>query len=299
MSSRLARPSQIRALTRPLGDERIEVDIGPWSVGIAGLDSDTVRALAVRWGGFVHVETTRSPAAAMVVRAAGREPLLGSEPGEAYRIEGSFEEGSPVAGSYHFALCPDGSRAWRVAVVETDAEPRTRILDNALRWVVARLAIEQGGFALHGAGVLHAGQAYVFAGPSRSGKSTAVRLSAPATSLGDDFAVAVPGPRGWGTMAVPFDNAESAPASPPRGTLPLAGIWRLFQSAEPRVEVLAGARGAASLLACAAFPWAMPDVADRLADAAARFVAEGRFGHLHFRDEGALLSLIAENAHGS
>ena len=49
--------------------------------------------------------------------------------------------------------------------------------------------------ALHGAGVMREERAYLFVGPSRSGKSTAVRLSAPAISMGDDFAVVLPRPK--------------------------------------------------------------------------------------------------------
>jgi len=217
-------------------------------------------------------------------------------PGEGYRIEADAEGGALLVLSYHFALRPEGASGWRLAVTDTGAEPMGRVYDNVARYLVARLAIARGGLALHGAGVRRGRRAWIFAGPSRSGKSTAARLSAPAESLGDDFAVVLPnGPR-WSTCALPFDNSERAPSDPPRGMFEVARVCRLFKAERHRVEEPSGVIAQASLLACNAFPWALPDVADRAGEAIARFAASGRYLHLHAAMDAGFWALLETSA---
>jgi hypothetical protein len=120
-----------------------------------------------------------------------------------------------------------------------------------------------------------------------------MRLSSPSTSLGDDFAVIVPHEGGWAAPALPFDNAEIAPEKPARGLFPLAGVWRLFQADRHRVERPSGVLAQASLLACTAFPWALPDLADRTGEAVAALAASGLFGHLHFAPDPGFWPLLA------
>ena len=100
--------------------------------------------------------------------------------------------------------------------------------------------------------------------------------------LHKDFVVFVYGGDVWRAPAVPFDNRAAAPAHPPRGLHPVAGVWRLFQSDATGVDELAPIPAVASLMGCVAFPWAMPDLADAVLEQAARFVAESRFAHLRF-----------------
>jgi hypothetical protein len=170
------------------------------------------------------------------------------------------------------------------------------VLDNAARYLVARLAIVNGGLALHGAGVRRAGRAWIFAGPSGAGKSTAVRLSLPAVSLGDDLAVVLPFEGGWAAPALPFDNAEVAPQAGVRGLTPLAGVLRLFQAERHRVEHPSGVLAQASLLACAAFPWALPDLADRAGESVAQLAASGLYAHLHFALDSGFWPLLADES---
>jgi hypothetical protein len=62
----------------------------------------------------------------------------------------------------------------------------------------------------------------------------------------------------------------------------VAGVWRLFQALEARVETPQLAEAAASLLGCAAFPWALSDLSAALLANIARFVQDGSFQYLHF-----------------
>jgi hypothetical protein len=181
-----------------------------------------------------------------------------------------------------------------MAVHTGSGEDRTHALENAVRCLVGRIAVEEGGFAMHAAGVLKDGRAWLFAGKSGSGKTTAVGLSGPCISLGDDFALVIPSGEGWSTAAVPFDNSGRAPADPPAGLYLLAGVWRLYQSPETGVEKLSRLATEASVMACVSYPGTVSDMLERLVDNVRRFGSRVRFEHLHFRPDPGFWEAIRE-----
>ena len=265
-------------------DAALDLTVGPWTLRLRGLAAPMREELAVRWGGFASAGGTDEPRIELHVDAP--RPGVGLDgwsAGGGYRVEAQLERGHLVVRSYSFELSrsADGG-TWWARLAAASPEPPGRALDNLARYLVARIAIEEGGVALHGAAVLHRGRAFVFAGPSRSGKSTAVDLSPGTQSLGDDFAVVVPTGVGWAVPALPFDNTELAPMAPVGTLFPLAGVWRLFPAARTELDVLAPAPSVASLMGCMAFPWAMPDLADRILEQATQLVAECTFAHLRF-----------------
>jgi len=289
--------ARLAGLDRPAGGGARDLTIGADTIRFEGLSDAFAAALDARWGGFVGPARAEAPRIVVrAVRGDGSAWLPRWRPGESYRLEADATAGPLLVRSYHFALGPEVSGAWRLAVQDQADEPVGRILDNAARYLVARLALEAGGLALHGAGVRRGGRAWIFAGPSGSGKTTAVGLSAPAESLGDDFAVVVPFAGGWAVPALPFDNAERAPRDPVRGLTPLAGVLRLFQSERHSVERPTGVLAQAALLACAAFPWALPDLADRAGESVAALAASGLFGHLHFALDPGFWPLLTDEA---
>jgi hypothetical protein len=288
---------RLQRLDLPVGGVARDLAIGDDAIRFEGLSAAYAATLDARWGGFVTAECGAAPRIVVhVVRGDGTSWLPRWQPGESYRLEADAIAGPLVVRSYHFALGPLRSGAWRLAVEAGEAEPLGRIVDNAARYLVARLAIERGGIALHGAAVRREGRAWVFAGNSGAGKSTASRLSAPAESMGDDFAMMVPVAGGWAAAALPFDNAETAPAGPVRGLTPLAGVFRLFQSDRHVLERPSGVWAQASILACTAFPWALPDLADRAGLSVAKLAASGLFGHLHFALDPGFWSLLSDPA---
>jgi hypothetical protein len=274
----------LRALDRPLGDDSRDLLLGDWTVHIEGLSQDLARSLDRRWGGFLGPAGSSTPRFSLRLFRSDRSGWLRiRERGERYRIESRGDPGRPLVVAYHFAVCREGESAdWRVAISRDPQEPEERLIDNAVRYLVARAAAEAGGFCLHAAGVLHEGRAWLFAGPSRSGKTTAVSLCAPVTVLGDDFALVLPSGEEWVAPALPFDNAERIDHEPPRGWYPVARILRLKHAAETRVEQPPDSLGAASLLGSAAFPWALPEYSDALLEQVRRFVEGGGFAFLHF-----------------
>jgi len=286
--------TRLLELEVPRGPETRCLRIGSWEILVDGLDRPLAEKLDRRWGKFVGPAGRSRPTRVLDVRSAGAAGWLEpADPGELYRIEAAGEGSNRVVVSYQFAICHASEPGTlRVAIADGD-EPTERTVENAMRYLVARWAVESGGFALHGAGVQRDGRGWLFAGPSGSGKTTAVGLAAPAASLGDDYAVVIPSDHGWVTAAVPFDNAERIGHDPPRGWIPVAGIWRLHQATEDRVERQGVILGIASLMGCVAFPWAMPDLAPRLLEQVRSFVATGSFAKLMFRKDADLWNAIA------
>ena len=285
---------RVRSLRHPRGDSWRALSVGDWTVRIEGLDSDLARQLDRRWGAFLSREDVAGPTRTVQVFDAGESGWLElTRPGEPYRMEALGPRGDVVVVSYHFALAGQSApHGWRVGISESADEPTQRVLDNVMRFVVARLALDHGGFALHAAATFYEGRAFLFAGPSGAGKTTAVRLSAPAVSIGDDFALVVPGGDRWYAPALPFDNSERVAGQPPRGLLPAAGVWRLYKSQQTRVETPSRGLAAASLMGCAAFPWAVPEQAGALLEHVRGFVADAHFAHLHFEKRAPLLETL-------
>ncbi len=287
------------ALTRlrmPFGGLERTLAIGEWAFRLRGLDAALAADLDLRWGGFLaeRPPAGTTPTCRVDLCDGGDRTWLGRPaPGETYRVEARVEDGRPVLRSYHFLAGPEEDRSgWRALVTRTDDEPVGRVVENVLRLLLARTVVRHGGVPFHAAGVVRDGRAHLLAGPSGAGKTTAVALSEPCIRLGDDFGFAVPGPEGWRTAAVPFDNAERVEAGPARGWFPLGGVWRLFQAEATRLETPSEMVRDLSILACAAAPWSMPELAVDLMDNVARLGREVPYGHLHFRPEPGLWDRI-------
>jgi hypothetical protein len=269
-------------LDRPAGEASRDLRLGCGLLRFEGLTDAAARTLDARWGEFVAPAGAGTPdLLARTVRGDGAVWLPPWQTGEAYRIEAEVSADGVFACSYHFAVASEGAGRFRMSVVETDTEPFGRVLDNIARYLVARVAAGRGGFAVHGAGVLRGGRGWIFAGPSGAGKSTAARHSAPAASLGDDFAVVLPAGAGFATCALPFDNREQAPPRAAEGLIPLAAIVRMFKAASHRIERPDRAVAEASLLACSAFRLQLADLEGAAGEAMSRLAASGSFLHLH------------------
>jgi hypothetical protein len=285
---------RLLALETERGPETLTLSIAHWQLEIRGLDAALAEVLDERWGSFVARGRAESPTLRVRVLHGDAGLSLGRErAGEIYRLEARQEGECMLVRSHHVAACaaPNDPSSWLAGLAVTDAEPPARIVENVVRYLSARLCVGEGGFALHGAGVLRGAQAHIFAGPSRSGKTTAVGLS-PGSSLGDDFAVVVDTADGWHTTAVPFDNRERPPGTPPTGWIPVAAIWRLERSNRTEVRPLSSVQAATSLMASTTFPWALPDLADAMLEHVRRFVSTSVFGVLSFTKDSDFWPLI-------
>jgi hypothetical protein len=285
---------ELVALEQTFGELQRSLHIGDQTILICGLDAALADDLAHRWGPFLSERAQTRPFFTIKVHRGDKNGWLTRDlAGERYRMEAINPIDRRVIVSYNFAILvsqqPDD---WRVAINDQGEEPAGRILENVLRYLTARMAIAQGGLAMHAAGVLKNGKAYMFAGISRSGKSTVSALSTDTVSLGDDMGMVIRSASGWHVPALPFDNSEAVPQDALLGSYPLAGIWRLHQAGDHRIETPQANLGIAALTACAAFPWAYPELADELLEQVVHLVEDGMFANLHFRKDAGFWSLL-------
>jgi len=129
-----------------------------------------------------------------------------------------------------------------------------------IRALFALLIADNGGLLLHGAGLVRHGQAYLFLGPSGTGKTTVSRLSYEsglAEILNDDLVALLPNGDQWIAHATPFHNPSQAPIAPHPFSAPVQGLYKLVQA--PHVAVTPLALGQALATLSAAVVVAMGD----------------------------------------
>ena len=274
---------RIRSLEENLGSSSLRLRLGRRTIDLEGLDESLAAEMRRRWGGFVEDPDAGTRDQSVRFYRAGSETWIDHwAPGESYRVEAVGDEQHPLIASYHFCIERGNDPSiWRIGLSDDPDEPRPRIVENAVRVISTHLALDDGGFALHSACVLREGKAFHLAGPSNAGKSTASRLVSGAKSLGDDFGLIVRDESGWSSPALPFDNSERVESRPSSGFHPVAGVWRVHQADESRVEEPQGLVAGAELLSCAAFAWALPERSDELLEHVRSFAADGLFRRLY------------------
>jgi hypothetical protein len=109
-------------------------------------------------------------------------------------------------------------------------------LDSLLRVFLSWKLLEHQGFLLHAATVIRDGKAYVFTGRSGAGKSTVATLSPQGSVLTDEISLLRRENGIWRAYGTPFWGDFKAAGS--NSSAPVAGIFRLLQAPENRVELL-------------------------------------------------------------
>lgn len=166
-------------------------------------------------------------------------------------------------------------RAWRPEEFD--------LLMDCLVQILAPL--RAGALVFHGSAVLREGVAYVFTAPRETGKTTVARYSRDLgyTVLAEEMAYV-----GWdATGANPVVCSlplleKNRMGVTDRTQVPLAGIYRLRQAAEDRVEVLTQAQRILELSRVAAVAVRASVVAMAALDVAARLASRGEPKRLHF-----------------
>jgi hypothetical protein len=109
-------------------------------------------------------------------------------------------------------------------------------LDSLLRVLLSWKLLEHQGFLLHAATVIRDGKAYIFTGRSGAGKSTVASLSPQGSVLTDEISLLRRENGVWRAYGTPFWGEFKAAGS--NSSAPVAGIFRLLQAPENRVELL-------------------------------------------------------------
>ena len=121
-------------------------------------------------------------------------------------------------------------------------------IDAVLRIVHTLVLARQGGFLLHSASAIRNGKAFLFAGVSGAGKTTISRLAPPdATLLTDEISYVRKQDDGYVAFGTPF-TGELAKLGE-NVSAPIAALYLLAQGPQNKIEPVASAEAARSLLA--------------------------------------------------
>jgi len=120
-----------------------------------------------------------------------------------------------------------------------------------LRVLLSMVLLQQDGFLLHAATIVRDGKAYVFAGRSGAGKSTASALSPAGSVLTDEISLLRRYDGQWFAHGTPFWGEFHAGGRNER--YPLSGVYALQQALEDRTEPLSTKEAFRALLRCVLF----------------------------------------------
>lgn len=275
-----------RASGETWGEAALSLDVAGGPYRLEGLSPAQAAAVARRFG---PVAAGAAPAREGVLIRVFRAPETDFREFEVRGWQTRFDldpgpralrvAGRRFVGRLEWA--PDLSAALWTAANEDEELPG--LVENFLRVVVAERAIERGGALLHSAGVVAAGSAYLFFGPSGAGKTTISRLSAAAghTVLSDELNIVIESGDELVVEQLPFAGDYGRTAQR-RETYRLAGAFRLAQAAAPYLRELARPRAVAALAGCAPFVNGDPYRSERLLDNLDRLIRRCRTGELGF-----------------
>lgn len=276
------------SLAQPLPRERIDtlpsfgeascaLDFSGLSLRFTGLNRTLLEAVRARFPAFLNdPSAVQAPLDVSVHRDATEYYV---QP-ERTRSEGYYRLRIVHAGGI-ILLVTYSMSAWidvaaskgGIALGSGEFDPPERALENFCRVATAWLAVERGGFLIHGASIVREGRGYVFFGKSASGKSTLARLNTEGEVVSDDLTLVLPGSTGLSVAGTPFRGTYREGRAVV-GTYPLAGMFRLVQDRKTFVEkpqqILALAEFVANLPFVNDALHEYPGLLDRIQQAAGR-----------------------------
>jgi hypothetical protein len=173
--------------------------------------------------------------------------------------------------------------------------PTPYATDSVLRILHTLLLAERGGVLMHAASAVRNGRAHLFFGPSGAGKSTMVGMApADATLLSDEVSYIrrdPTDPGGYVACGTPFTGELERVGA--NTSASLAGLYRLVQGSDHRVEPMSTADAARAVLECVLCFAADATLVKRVFEAACDLVARVPVNTLVFRRDPGAWDLIA------
>lgn len=150
--------------------------------------------------------------------------------------------------------------------------------------VVAHRLLERQACLVHAASLIRDHRGFLFVGPSRAGKSTIARLSAPTCSvLGDDTSLVAQSEGAFWILGTPFLRQFQSVTAAVRA--PLTAICFLHQATSNALVPVPKARAAWELFRSARYTNQYPATAQALLDLVARICSQVSCYQLHFRPD--------------
>lgn len=236
------RPPEVDALLpfqEPAGPASARIDIAGIAVEFTGLPADLAAEMARAYHPYLSAPTGADRPLRIRVTDAPVDYFL--PPGfaharEVYRMQTELRDGIFRSVSYRLASWFDIARCeGQIALGHGALDPAPRALENFLRSAVAWLAVDRGGFFLHGASIVRDRRCFLFYGPSGAGKSTLSAMSRSGRVNSDDLTLVLHRPEGLMAAGGPFRGTYRS-GWPILGTFPIAGFYRLRKGVRVAVE---------------------------------------------------------------
>ncbi len=192
--------------------QQFELSIGSVPLRLQMTDAQLFGAAAARYAAFT--DAGEQPSTIALNDGATAEGALADF---GYEFEGA------VLRAFSNQICFDGVR-------------NQYALDSLLRIFLSWKLLGHNGFLLHAATVIRNKKAYIFTGRSGAGKSTVASLAPEGSVLTDEISLLRREGGIWRAYGTPFWGEFRAAGS--NTSAPVAGIFRLLQAAENRVESL-------------------------------------------------------------
>ena len=264
----------------------IKIEIADICVGLKLDDTEATKQILERYTDFLSPNGTPE----VIVQVEVREGVqfVPHEPGP-HVINLSFHDGRLTFESYYEA----GSVDMATGQGHLLMAPRGRS-ENFLRVLYSWCCIYyEDALLVHSAGVINDGKAFVFFGPSCSGKTTIARLSLDHTVLSDDLVIIKRGNGAYKAYGVPFrGDMREAPRT--NAQADLHGLFRLKKDRSHFTTPLGHSQAVAELISCV--PFVIGDVAmsQRAMDVCTDLVASVPVKELHFRRDKGFWGVIDE-----
>ena len=260
----------------------LTVDIGGLPIRLSSDDRGYLAQLERRFSGFTH----GSPDPLLEFELVLAAPDAGIDPDDEVRV-------SKRGGRWSIErsdCCATFDVESRRGTIRQPPSPYAT--DSVLRILHTLLLAERGGALMHSASAVRNGRAHLFFGPSGAGKSTMVGMAPEdATLLSDEVSYIRRGSDGYVACGTPFTGELERVGA--NTSAPLAGLYRLVQGADHRLEPMSTADAARSVLECVLCFAADPLVVKRVFTAACDLVTRVPVQTLVFRRDQGAWDLIA------
>ena len=267
-------------LTTEIEQLSLVIKIGGMPVRVNTSDPGFFSMLQDRYAGFIRT----SDQTEVEFDIDLTRPNL-SDPNADMRVKQQDGRWSLERGDFRAQWEPAAHRGW----IRQSANPYS--IDAVLRIVHTIVLARQGGFLLHSASAIRNGKAFLFAGVSEAGKTTISRLAPPdATLLTDEISYVRKREDGYEAFGTPF-TGELAKLGE-NVSAPIAALYLLAKGSENRIEPIAPAEAARSLLANLLFFAEDQELVQQVFHSAFEFVKRVPVSHLTFIPNTQIWKLI-------
>jgi len=205
-----------------------------------------------------------------------------------WAVESLLEKQQLVFKSYFESGWVDLTRDWGELVMAPESS-----VENFLRVLCAYLGVEQGALLVHAAAVVKGDKAYIFFGPSESGKTTVARFSWEYTILSDDMVFLKKLSGSVKAFGVPFRG--EVPETPRSNmSAEVGGLFRLRKADRHCVSSLDSLRALGELLTCVPFVTTTRARAQRVMALAYDLISSVPVKELHFRRDAGFWDVIEQ-----